>query len=96
MLAVDIPSGVDGNTGSADAGTPADVTVTFAAAKPGLYLGNGRDLAGDVRVVDIGLDVSSATAYVVEASDVAQWIGRRDGNAHKWAQAVRVVAGSPA
>ena len=71
----------------------ADVTVTFAAAKPGLYLGKGRELAGDVRVVDIGLDVSSATAHVVEASDVARWIGR-GGNAHKWAQAVRVVAGS--
>ncbi len=95
VLAVDIPSGVDGNTGSADGGTlRADVTVTFAAAKPGLYLGTGRELAGDVRVVDIGLDVSSATAHVVEASDVARWIGRRDGNAHKWAQAVRVVAGS--
>jgi ADP-dependent NAD(P)H-hydrate dehydratase / NAD(P)H-hydrate epimerase len=95
VLAVDIPSGVDGNTGMASAGTlPADVTVTFAAAKPGHYLGNGRDLAGDVRVVDIGLDVSSATVHVVEPSDVSRWIGRRDGDAHKWAQAVRVVAGS--
>ena len=37
VLAVDIPSGVDGYTGSASSGTlRADVTVTFAAAKPGL------------------------------------------------------------
>jgi NAD(P)H-hydrate epimerase len=96
VLAVDIPSGVDGSTGSAGPETlRADVTVTFAAGKPGLYFGMGRQLAGDVRVVDIGLDVSSATVQVVEASDVARWIGRRDGDAHKWAQAVRVVAGSP-
>ena len=71
VLAVDIPSGVDGNTGAAGPGTlGADVTVTFAAAKPGLYFGKGRELAGDIRVVDIGLDVSSATVHVVEASDV--------------------------
>ncbi len=43
------------------------MTVTFAAAKPGLYFGKGRELAGDIRVVDIGLDVSSATVHVVEA-----------------------------
>ncbi len=73
VLAVDIPSGVDGTTGSAGPGTlQADVTVTFAAAKPGLYFGKGRQLAGDIRVVDIGLDVSSATVHVVEASDVAR------------------------
>jgi ADP-dependent NAD(P)H-hydrate dehydratase / NAD(P)H-hydrate epimerase len=96
VLAVDIPSGVDGNTGSAGPATlAADVTVTFAAGKPGLYLGRGRRLSGDIQVVDIGLDVSSATAHVVEASDVSRWIGRRVADAHKWAQAVRVVAGSP-
>jgi ADP-dependent NAD(P)H-hydrate dehydratase / NAD(P)H-hydrate epimerase len=95
VLAVDIPSGVDGSTGTAGPSTlAADVTVTFAAGKPGLYIGRGRRLAGEIRVVDIGLDVSSATVHVVERADVAQWIGHRVGDAHKWAQAVRVVAGS--
>ena len=46
----------------------ADRTVTFPAVKPGLCFGPGRDLAGDVEVVDIGLDVSSATVHLVEAS----------------------------
>jgi NAD(P)H-hydrate epimerase len=96
VLAVDIPSGVDGNTGLAGSTTlRADVTVTFAAAKPGLYFGDGRRLAGEIHVVDIGLDVSSATVHVVEASDVSRWVGRRVGEAHKWSQAVRVVAGGP-
>jgi NAD(P)H-hydrate epimerase len=95
VLAVDIPSGVDGNTGSAHPTTlAADTTVTFAAGKPGLYLGRGRELAGEITVADIGLDVSSATVHVVEASDVSAWVGPRVGDAHKWAQAVRVVAGS--
>ena len=58
MLAVDIPSGVDGLTGEAGRGVlAADRTVTFAALKPGLLFGAGRGLAGDVEVADIGLDV---------------------------------------
>ena len=58
VLAVDIPSGVSGSTGRAS-GTPAPAvrTVTFAALKPGLLLGDGPRLAGQVSVADIGLDV---------------------------------------
>ena len=58
VLAVDIPSGVNGDTGEA-CGEPlrADVTVTFAALKTGLLQGDGPLLAGRVEVVDIGLDV---------------------------------------
>ena len=56
VLAVDIPSGVDGDTGEAR-GRPmaADRTVTFAALKPGLLQGDGAGLAGEVEVADIGL-----------------------------------------
>lgn len=96
VLAVDIPSGVDGLTGAAGRGVlAADRTVTFAALKPGLLLGAGRNLAGDVEVVDIGLDTRRATAHLVEADDVASWWRPRPPTAHKWTRAVRVVAGSP-
>jgi NAD(P)H-hydrate epimerase len=96
VLAVDIPSGVNGLTGEAGRGVlAADRTVTFAALKPGLLLGAGRNLAGDVEVADIGLDTSSTHAYAVEAADVARWWRPRPPTAHKWSRAVRVVAGSP-
>lgn len=96
VLAVDVPSGVDALTGVVTgACLAADVTVTFAASKPGLYLGRGRSLAGDVEVADIGLDVSRASIFVVERGDVAAWREHRAASAHKWTQAVRVVAGSP-
>ena len=96
VLAVDIPSGVDGLTGEAGRGVlAADRTVTFAALKPGLLLGAGRILAGDVEVVDIGLDTRRARAQLVEAEDVARWWRPRPPTAHKWIRAVRVVAGSP-
>src|SRR5438309_12107876 len=72
VLAVDIPSGVDGLTGEAtDGAVVADHTVTFAALKPGLLLGEGPDRSGVVEVADIGLDVSGAAAALVEGSDGA-------------------------
>jgi len=95
VLAVDIPSGVNGLTGEAGSGAVhAAATVTFAALKPGLLLYPGRALAGDVTVADIGLDCSRATAHVVEASDVASWLPPRLPDTHKWRAAVWVVAGS--
>lgn len=58
-VAVDIPSGVSGLTGSIDGvAVRADRTVCFAAYKPGLLFEPGRSHAGLVEVVDIGLDVS--------------------------------------
>ena len=96
VVAVDIPSGVDGLTGVASPGTLAAVeTVTFAAMKPGLLVNDGKRLAGKVTVADIGLDVSAARAHVVEPADVAGWWRPRPVDAHKWTRAVRVVAGSP-
>ena len=96
VLAVDIPSGVDGLTGEAGEGAVwADRTVTFAALKPGLLLGEGRDRSGEVTIADIGLDVSSARAARVEKADVAAWLPPRARESHKWKSAVYVVAGSP-
>jgi len=96
VLAVDIPSGVNGDTGEA-CGEPlrADLTVTFAALKTGLVQGAGLVLAGRVEVVDIGLDVSRARIWVVEDSDVAAQLAPRPRDAHKWQSALSVVAGSP-
>lgn len=96
VLAVDIPSGVDGTTGDVR-GEPlaADRTVTFAALKPGLFQGEGPALAGHVVVADIGLDVTGAWVHLVDDAAVAGWIPERSAATHKWQAAVRLVAGSP-
>jgi hydroxyethylthiazole kinase-like uncharacterized protein yjeF len=96
VVAADIPSGVNGDTGEA-CGEPlrADVTVTFAALKPGLLQADGALLAGRVEVADIGLDTSRARIWVVEDSDVARLLPPRRRSAYKWQSAVGVVAGSP-
>jgi len=98
VLAVDIPSGVDGLTGAVAGGAVrADRTVTFAALKPGLLFLPGRELAGTVVIADIGLDVSDVAAAVglVEAADVARWLPPRPADSHKWRAALVIVAGSP-
>ena len=93
VLAVDIPSGVDGLTGAAGDGViPADVTVTFVAVKPGLLMEPGRSLAGRVVVADIGLAASEPTAEWSEAHDLGGW-PQPLPTAHKWQRAVRVVGG---
>lgn len=62
ILAVDIPSGLDADQGNIVANphsTPsilaADYTLTFIAHKPGLYMGSGRDVAGQVILADLDL-----------------------------------------
>ncbi|MEZ5382287.1 MAG: NAD(P)H-hydrate dehydratase [Microthrixaceae bacterium] len=103
VLAVDIPSGLDGRTG-VFCGTPwrADATVTFAALKTGLLLGHGPDYCGRVRVADIGLSVEAEvgtagalTRALITDDDVVRCWPRRAADAHKWQSAVWVIGGAP-
>jgi NAD(P)H-hydrate epimerase len=100
VLAVDIPSGVAGDTGQVDGGQVlrAERTVTFQAYKPGLLLGEGPALAGEVQVADIGLGpgvTERCTTWLVTDDDVAGRLPARPRTAHKWQSAVLAVAGSP-
>ena len=66
VVAVDIPSGINGLTGMPlGAAVTADVTVTLAFPKPGLILFPGADHAGEVVVADIG--IPEAASYAVPA-----------------------------
>jgi hydroxyethylthiazole kinase-like uncharacterized protein yjeF len=65
VLALDVPSGLDSDTGNVvDGGVAvrATCTVTFIGAKPGLVMGSGRDLAGEITVAPLGLDASAHAA----------------------------------
>jgi NAD(P)H-hydrate epimerase len=67
--AVDVPSGLDGASGTIlGAAAPAELTVTFFRKKPGHLLYPGRGLCGDVEVADIGIP-----ALVLEAIAPNTW-----------------------
>jgi NAD(P)H-hydrate epimerase len=97
VLAVDIPSGLSGLTGTGTA-LSARRTVTFAAFKPGLLIGDGPDRCGDIEVAPIGLESlagAAARAWVVTDDDVFASVPRRPRRAHKWQTAVLIVGGNP-
>lgn len=98
VLAVDIPSGLDGLTGQVLGGPvwPAQRTVTFAALKPGLLFGSGLAACGATTVADIGLNVGDDdldTCALFTDDDVVPLPGGTGGT-HKWHAAALVVAGS--
>ncbi len=80
-LAVDIPSGLDADTGAV-LGTAfrADKTVTFSCYKYGMLFGDGPNLCGDVEVADIGVRIESDVG-VCDDSDIKPF--RRKRTAHK-------------
>jgi hydroxyethylthiazole kinase-like uncharacterized protein yjeF len=56
VVSVDVPSGVDASTGVVSGRAVwATVTVTFHAAKPGLWIHPGKAHAGEVETIDIGI-----------------------------------------
>ncbi|HEY8372289.1 MAG TPA: NAD(P)H-hydrate dehydratase [Pseudonocardiaceae bacterium] len=77
MLAVDLPSGADPDTGVVDGPVVrADVTVTFGCRKPVHVLGEGAVCSGTVHVVDIGLgdELTDPDIVLLDAADVgALW-----------------------
>lgn len=98
VVAVDIPSGVDGATGAVrGAAVAADTTVALAAEKVGTAVGAGAARAGEVRVVDIGIDLNGIrpALYASTATDVAPTLPWRPLDAHKKSVGtVALVAGS--
>jgi ADP-dependent NAD(P)H-hydrate dehydratase / NAD(P)H-hydrate epimerase len=96
VVAVDVPSGVDASTGEVDGvAVRADVTVTFGALKPGLLVDPGADHAGVVELVDIGLDLPTASVEVLQAEDVATLLPKPVRESDKYRRGVvGVAAGS--
>ena len=68
VVSVDVPSGVDASTGAVAAeAVRANVTTSFELAKPGLWIAPGKEHAGEVRVVDIGIPREARTAAAIRA-----------------------------
>ncbi|GAA1931029.1 bifunctional ADP-dependent NAD(P)H-hydrate dehydratase/NAD(P)H-hydrate epimerase [Streptomyces durmitorensis] len=110
VVAVDLPSGVDADSGVVvGEAVRADVTVTFGVYKPGLLIDPGREYAGVVRLVDIGLElgvgvgagggagagVGEAEVEAFQYADVASLLPLPTGESDKYRRGVvGIVAGS--
>ncbi|MER7825207.1 NAD(P)H-hydrate dehydratase [Streptomyces sp. NPDC096097] len=96
VVAVDLPSGVDADTGEvAGPAVTAEVTVTFGAYKPGLLIDPGASRAGAVHLVDIGLELPSPQVEALQHADVAALLPEPTATSDKYRRGVvGIVAGS--
>lgn len=97
VVAVDLPSGVDADSGEVRGeAVRADATVTFGAYKPGLLIDPARERAGALRLVDIGLTLpEDAGMEALQHADVAELLPRPVPESDKYRRGVvGVVAGS--
>lgn len=99
VVAVDLPSGVEADSGEVrGAAVQADVTVTFGAHKPGLLIDPAREYAGSVRFVDIGLGAELPDEPALEALqhvDVARLLPVPGAESDKYRRGVvGIAAGS--
>jgi ADP-dependent NAD(P)H-hydrate dehydratase / NAD(P)H-hydrate epimerase len=96
VIACDVPSGVDASTGEvASSAVKAHATVTFSAAKPGLWISPGKDHSGEVRVIEIGIPQGGPLAAEVGLIDdsVTEAIPRRGRESTKFAAGSVLVCG---
>ncbi len=90
VLALDVPSGLDADTGSVvgpeGCAVRASHTITFIGNKPGLHTCDGRDYAGRVEVAGLGIDASLlpvAHLHLNDAAYFARQLRARRQNSHK-------------
>jgi hydroxyethylthiazole kinase-like uncharacterized protein yjeF len=101
VIAVDVPSGVDGTTGEVrGVAIEAAATVTFFRLKPGHVLLPGRSLCGEVSLADIGIpgSVLAEIAPKTFVNQPALWLARYPwpkDDSHKYARGHAVVVSGP-
>lgn len=89
-VAIDLPYGLDADSGHAHADGSADLTVALHAAKPGHYLGSGPEVTGRLVIADLGLPVEADLHLgTVDASRL------RKANGHKFDHGHALVLAGP-
>ena len=87
VLAIDIPSGLDGRTGQVrGCAVRASRTLTFIAHKPGLHTNDGPDLCGEIVLEELDMEREAraeARGQLLSPGVVRPWLAARKRNAHK-------------
>ena len=97
ILAVDVPSGLDADSGRIlGRALHADRTLTFIAEKPGLFTGDGPDCCGVVELADLGIPRAARGGYVNGLALFRHALRARPANSHKGSfGSVAVIGGAP-
>ncbi len=99
VLALDIPSGVDADTGMVhDTAVRAELTVSFVAFKSGLFLGDGPEYAGVTLLDDLGVVAPALPQFTplmrrIDEAELAASLQRRRRDIHKGTNGRVLVAG---
>jgi len=100
VIAVDIPSGLDGDSGKIlGLAVKASITVTFFRLKPGHLLLPGRELCGETLLVDIGIPEEAASRSKLFENTPMLWGGKvhwPEADANKYGRGHCVVVSGPA
>jgi hydroxyethylthiazole kinase-like uncharacterized protein yjeF len=98
VVAIDVPSGVSGDTGQPLGGVyvTAALTITFFRKKPGHLLMPGRALCGEIVVGNIGIPAEAATTQLHENGPALWRLPQARLEGHKYDRGHCVVASGPA
>ena len=100
IVALDLPTGLNPDTGAVDPGTvAADITITLAFPKQGFFFFPGRDYIGDLYIADIGLPPEIGNGLQTEMLDaqlIRSLLPKRSLNSNKGSFGkVMLLCGSP-
>lgn len=102
VLALDVPSGVDADTGVVhEEAVRAEITVCFVAFKSGLFLGAGPEHAGVVLLDDLGITAPDGPQYqpllrLISEAEISSRLPRRARDSHKGTNGrVLIIGGGP-
>lgn len=99
VIAIDIPSGLNGYNGNYSSAIRADLTIIIQCFKTGELLENGPDQTGKVKIVDIGIDTSKKIRgiefkYLLNKSEI-KFPVKRQNNSYKYDYGrILILAGS--
>ena len=97
VLALDIPSGLDGDTGQVlGIAVRATHTISFIGGKPGLYTLDGPDHCGEVTIDDLGLRLDGFPGAPLSIDDFREYLRPRKRNSHKGSYGSLAVIGGAA
>lgn len=98
--AIDVPTGLNADTGFGNIVFKSDLTVTLGEFKKGLFIGSGYEYCGEVVLKEIGIgrdyfDDINPDTYLIEPEDVYSALPKRGKSVHKYsAGKVLSIAGS--